>query len=63
MDLARHLNGLEKRFDQLLTELSAPDVASDPKRFQDLRREHARLAPVIEKTRSINASSKRSKIY
>jgi peptide chain release factor 1 len=52
MDLERHLKGLKNRFDQLLTELSAPDVASDPKRFQDLRREHARLSPLMDKYRT-----------
>src|SRR5258708_4750122 len=46
-----HLKGLEKRFEQLIEELSAPDVASDSKRFQNLRREQSRLTPVIEKYR------------
>lgn len=49
MDLHLHLKGLEKRYDQLLTELSAPDAASDPKRFQELRREQSRLTPLVEK--------------
>jgi peptide chain release factor 1 len=49
MDLQKHLKGLEKRFEQLLADLSAPDVASDPKRFQDLSREHSRMAPLMEK--------------
>jgi peptide chain release factor 1 len=52
MDLLQHLKGVEKRFNQLVEELSAPDIASDPKRFQDLRREHSRLAPLIEKART-----------
>ena len=49
MDLLPHLKTLEKRFAQLVDELSAPNAASDPKRYQDLRREHARLSPVVEK--------------
>ena len=48
MDLRQHLKGLEKRFDQLLAELSAPDAAANSQRFQELSREHARLAPVID---------------
>jgi len=51
MDLQQHLNGIEKRFDQLVSELSAPDVAADPKRFQELRREHSRLAPLVQKAK------------
>ena len=51
MDLLPHLKGLEKRFDQLVQDLSAPDIAADPKRFQELRREHASFAPLIEKYR------------
>ncbi len=52
MNLQLHLKGLEKRYDQLLTELSVPDVASDPKRFQELRREQSRLTPLVEKYRT-----------
>src|SRR4051812_24619777 len=49
MDLTAPLNNLEKRFDQLLHELSGPMAAKDPFRFQQLSREHARLKPVVEK--------------
>jgi peptide chain release factor 1 len=49
MDLLQHLKGLEKRFDQLVEELNAPSAVSDPKRFQNLRREQARLTPLVNK--------------
>jgi peptide chain release factor 1 len=52
MDIQRHFKGLEKRFDQVVQDLSAPDAASDPKRYQELRKEHARLAPLMEKYRT-----------
>ena len=48
MDLLKHLQNLQTHFDTLLVNLSAPDVAANPQRFQDMRREHARLSPVIE---------------
>jgi len=50
-DLKPHLDAMRQRFEQLVSDLSAPDIASNPARFQQLRREHARLAPVIEKYR------------
>ncbi len=48
MDLLKHLENLQTHFDGLLISLSAPDVAANPQRFQDLRREHSRLAPIID---------------
>src|SRR5215216_5081579 len=51
MDLQQHLAGLEKRFDQLVIELSEPNVTADPKRYQDLRREQSRLSPLIDKAK------------
>src|SRR5262245_18287865 len=51
-NLLLHLKGLEKGFDQLVNELSAPDAASDPKGYQELRRGHSRLAPLVEKYRN-----------
>ena len=36
------------RFDELLSLLSEPDVANDPRRFQKLMKEQSDLAPVVE---------------
>ena len=36
------------RFDELLSLLSEPDVANDPKRFQMLMKEQSDLAPIVE---------------
>ncbi len=36
------------RFDELLSLLSEPDVANDPKRFQRLMKEQSDLAPIVE---------------
>ena len=36
------------RFEELLSMLSEPDVANDPKRFQKLMKEQADLAPIVE---------------
>ncbi len=36
------------RFEEVLSLLSEPDVASDPKRFQALMKEQSDLAPVVE---------------
>ena len=36
------------RFEELLSMLSEPDVANDPKRFQKLMKEKADLAPIVE---------------
>ena len=42
---------VEKRFDALEAQLSDPTVVTDPKRYQAVAREHASLAPMIEKLR------------
>lgn len=49
MNLLSHLEALKKNFQQLVQDLSAPDATAHPQRFQEWRREHARLGPVIEK--------------
>ena len=36
------------RFEELLSMLSEPDVANDPKRFQKLMKEQADLAPIVD---------------
>lgn len=37
------------RFEELLSMLSEPDVANDPKRFQKLMKEQADLAPIVDR--------------
>lgn len=49
MDLQPHLEALRQRLDRLEAEMSRPGAAADRNDFQQLRREHSRLAPVIQK--------------
>jgi len=48
MDIRPPLENMRQRFERLVDELSAPEAAASPQRYQQLRREHARLSPVIE---------------
>jgi peptide chain release factor 1 len=41
------LQKLKKRYDEIESELSKPEIVSDQKRFRDLNREHSQLLPVI----------------
>jgi peptide chain release factor 1 len=52
MDLQLHLKGVEKRFNQLIEELSSPNAAADSKRYQALRREQSHLSPIVDKFHS-----------
>ena len=36
------------RYEELMSLLSEPDVANDPKRFQELMKEQVNLAPLVE---------------
>ncbi len=58
MDLTPHLEALRQRLDRLEAEMSAPSGTSDAPHYQKLRREHARLAPVIQKYVIYKALSK-----
>ena len=50
------------RFEELLSMLSEPDVANDPKRFQKLMKEQADLAPIVTKhTKNIKKTSRTSR--
>ena len=42
------------RFEELLSMLSEPDVANDPKRFQKLMKEQADLAPIVEAYKAVS---------
>jgi peptide chain release factor 1 len=47
MDLIQPLEQLSNRFKQILQELSDPGVTGNTLRFQQLSREHSRLAPIM----------------
>jgi peptide chain release factor 1 len=55
MDLKPHLEVLRQRLDRIEADLSRPGSAADAGNFQRLKREHARIAPVIEKYNSYSA--------
>ncbi len=42
------LEDLLRRFEEILNELSEPDVANDQKRFRDLMKEQSNLTPIVE---------------
>lgn len=42
------LEDLLIRFEELLSELSEPDVANDPNRFRKLMKEQSDLTPIVE---------------
>ncbi|MEM9400703.1 MAG: peptide chain release factor 1 [Verrucomicrobiota bacterium] len=48
MELAPHIEGFRKRFDDLETIISAPDFYSDPNQAQTQLKEHSRLKRAIE---------------
>ena len=43
------LEDLVKRLDEVMQELSEPDVVSDQNRFRNLMKEQNELAPIVEK--------------
>ena len=45
------LEAAEKRYEQILEELSLPEVVSDQNKFKELMREQKKLTPIIEKYR------------
>src|SRR5579863_10253097 len=51
MDLTPHLKKLDARFGQLVDELAKPEATSNVESYQAMRREHARLASIVEKSR------------
>jgi peptide chain release factor 1 len=48
LNLQQHFQNLERHYHQLIDEMNAPETQSQPERFQRLRREHARLTPILE---------------
>ena len=49
MDLTGPLQSMQQRFERVQHDLSLPETAANPPLLQQLSREHARLAPVIQK--------------
>ncbi len=49
MDIRPHFERLKQRQQELLIELSTPEVIQDQARFRTLHREHSRLVPLLEK--------------
>lgn len=47
------LEDLVKRLDEVMQELSEPDVVSDQNRFRNLMKEQNELAPIVEKYKDI----------
>ena len=43
------LEDLVKRLDEVMQELSEPDVVSDQNRFRNLMKEQNELAPIVDK--------------
>ncbi len=43
------LQEIKKRYEEIESELSKPDVISDQKRFRDLNKEHSHLSPVVSR--------------
>ncbi len=51
------LEAAEKRYEQILEELSMPEVVSDQNKYKELMREQKKLTPIIEKYREYKTTS------
>ncbi len=51
------LEAAEKRYEQILEELSMPEVVSDQNKYKELMREQKKLTPIIEKYREYKVTS------
>ena len=51
------LKAAEERYEQILEELSKPEVVSDQDKYKELMREQKKLAPIIEKYREYTSVS------
>ena len=52
------LDDLLIRFEELMSELSEPDVANNPERFRKLMKEQSDLAPMLLHIRSTSSASR-----
>ena len=50
------LEDLLIRYEELMSELSEPDVANDPERFRKLMKEQSDLTPIVEAYREYKKS-------
>ena len=50
------------RYEEVLNELSEPDVLNDQSRYQKLMKEQSDLEPVVENTKSTKAQKKELRI-
>ena len=53
------LEDLVKRLDEVMQELSEPDVVSDQNRFRNLMKEQNELAPIVEKYKEYKEAMKK----
>src|SRR5690242_15859182 len=49
MDLITPLENMRTRYQRVEADLSAPETSANPALLQQLSREHARLAPIVQK--------------
>ena len=49
------------RFEEIMNQLSEPDVANDTKRFRELMKEQSNLAPIVEAYGAYKRQSRASK--
>ena len=49
------LDDLLIRFEELMSELSEPDVANNPERFRKLMKEQSDLAPIVAAYKEVQA--------
>ncbi|MBR6513250.1 MAG: peptide chain release factor 1 [Clostridia bacterium] len=54
--MLQKLEAAEKRYEQILEELSMPEVVSDQNKYKELMREQKKLTPIIEKYREYVAT-------
>ena len=57
------LEDLVKRLDEVMQELSEPDVVSDQNRFRNLMKEQNELAPIVEKYKEYKEEKPAKRIY
>lgn len=57
LNLIEKMKEIAARYDQLMADLSSPDVAGDPEKLRELGKEQKRLGPIIEKYREYEAAS------
>ncbi len=49
MDITSQITNIRRTYEQLGMQMAQPEIASDPSKYSDIAREHARLGRIIEK--------------